>query len=156
MIKPILIPTGAIAQPDEIALNNTSGEMFIMNRRVHNAWQNVPGIGNCGEHLLGHHIGIIDTEAKIVEGDLYLHHGFTGSHALLAAKTGDPKVLKALNESDCVKIISSTIEEHHLPQLSEQSVELLFEYYNVHSKMPESVEVIKDVMDININNFVSL
>jgi hypothetical protein len=101
------------------------------------------------DDLTKRHIYLIDKTAEIKEGDWYY------SKALNSIFKAE---ILPLSLKDAVKIIASTdsslqwaeggypyeLQIHGIPQLSEQSIKLLIDYYNNNGLLPESVKVKKD------------
>lgn len=88
---------------------------------------------------------LVDPEAEIVEGDLFI--GDNVNLRICTQNNAGNINFKGgwySGSTNCSKVIASTNREHTVPQLSKQSKLLLIDYYNSNGKMPESVEVEKD------------
>lgn len=98
---------------------------------------------NKGIDHVGYDIILIDPTAEIVERDLYYNN-----------KRKDINISYANVGVNVYwdKIIASTNPQHNLPKLSQQSIDLLIEYYNVNGSMSESVDVIEMTGHIDVHN----
>lgn len=69
--KVVMLSTNEKAKSGEITFNNTSNELFIIDKKTIRGWDNVPGVGYMGDHLRGQHLYILSDE-EIKEGDWIL------------------------------------------------------------------------------------
>ena len=88
---------------------------------------------------------LIDESAEIKEGIYFydsesneVHKSFGLLNGLILISENSPI---GCNPSFCSKIIASTQQLEGIPQLSEQSIKLLVDYYNKNGKMPEFVDI---------------
>ncbi len=120
------------------------------------------------EHYKPHHIYLTDPNAEIKEGDYYIMDDSL-MEPVEDQKEADRCNIHPIISPSCSKIIATTnkllIEEannserdaeidyrgnssipeefdKHLPQLSEQSIKLLIDYYNKYKKMPDEVKLV--------------
>jgi hypothetical protein len=74
---------------------------------------------------------LVATELNVTDGDWV----YDGVLVYQVFGTPTPK------DYSWSKVIFSTNKDHHTPQLSDQSIKLLIDYYNEYKCMPESVDV---------------
>lgn len=130
MIKPILVPTGETNSPMVIEMCKKQLSDLDVGQLAY-----TPRLMHSKEYFDCYDIILIDTKAKIVESEWFVNEQIYNGIAIWQHNG------KIAPNSNPRKIISSTNEDLRLPQLSEQSIQLLINYYNEHKCMPESVNV---------------
>lgn len=140
MIKPILVPV------EYISLAKLQGNLIMRDNKLYTCDQlNQLQLHGKVEGNRAYNIVLIDTEAEIVDGDWYCYEDYISGISKLIGGISNIPISGCgsnfTNSRKPKKIISSTNKSHNLPQLSEESIELLISYYNQHKRMYDIVEV---------------
>jgi hypothetical protein len=163
-LKLILFESQETPKDGDIVINTEYGHIkpiFILTQKVIDSWSNAHMTYS---HLKKCHFLLVDTEAEINEGDLvYRFYDSSDSHVGIATPKGDE--LKRVKDNRVWKIVASTnqfleIMYHEkypdgnhkgvktitsLPEISDDSIDMLIEYIDENNEIPEFVGVEEDM-----------